>query len=109
MVTVGVRELKNRLSHYLELARNGEPVTVTAHGREIAQMVPAGPSKEVEALMRMVREGKATWGGGKPKGASRRVSPSLRSCLRTGVILYLDTSSLVKLKKPRMQCDHQMI
>jgi len=58
----------------LELVKRGEPVTVTTRGREIATIVPAGPSKEVELLWRMVREGKATWSGGKPKGASRRVS-----------------------------------
>lgn len=73
MTTVGVRELKNRLSHYLELAKSGEPVTVTARGREIAVIQPAGRSKEVELLMRLVREGKVTWSGGKPKGASRPI------------------------------------
>lgn len=70
MATVGVRELKNRLSHYLELARKGESITVTARGREIAVIHPKVHSEEQELLMRLVREGKATWSGGKPTGAS---------------------------------------
>lgn len=73
MTTVGVRELKNRLSHYLDMVRNGEPVTVTTRGREIAVIVPTGRSKEVEWLMKLVKEGKATWNGGKPKGGSLRI------------------------------------
>ncbi len=72
MTTVGVRELKNRLSHYLELVKNGEPVSVTARGKEIAVIMPRSRSEEEELAWRLVREGKATWGGGKPKGASQR-------------------------------------
>lgn len=77
MTTVGVRELKNRLSHYLDLAKKGESVTVTARGREVAVILPAGrtteETEEKEWLMKLVREGKATWNGGKPLGASRRI------------------------------------
>lgn len=72
MTTVGVRELKNRLSHYLDLAKNGELITVTARGQKIAVILPAARSKDEEFAMRLVKEGKATWGGGKPKGASQR-------------------------------------
>lgn len=68
MTKVGVRELKNRLSHYLELAQKGEQITVTARGREIAVILPAGRSEEEEVFMRLVREGKASWNGGKPTG-----------------------------------------
>ena len=68
MATVGVRELKNRLSHYLELVKRGEPVTVTTRGREIATIVPAGPSKEVELLWRMVREGQGHLERGQAQG-----------------------------------------
>ncbi len=32
----GVRELKNHLSHYPEIASKGERITVTDRGREIA-------------------------------------------------------------------------
>ena len=36
MSTVGVRELKNRLTHYLRRAKRGEEVVVTERGRPVA-------------------------------------------------------------------------
>jgi prevent-host-death family protein len=36
MSAVGVRELKNRLTHYLRRAKNGEEVIVTERGRPVA-------------------------------------------------------------------------
>jgi prevent-host-death family protein len=36
LAAVGVRELKNRLTHYLQRARKGEDVVVTEHGRPVA-------------------------------------------------------------------------
>ncbi len=36
MQTVGIRELKNRLTHYLGEVRNGENVVVTDRGKPIA-------------------------------------------------------------------------
>lgn len=66
---VGVRELKNRLSHYLDLAQKGEEIIVTDRGTEVAIILPA-QQNEVEAkVSQLVREGIATWGGGKPLGA----------------------------------------
>ncbi len=43
MVTVGVKDLKNRLSHYLRLVRSGELVVVTDRGRPIAEL--GGPGR----------------------------------------------------------------
>jgi prevent-host-death family protein len=39
-VEVGVRDLKNNLSRYLDRVRNGDEVTVTERGRPIARLVP---------------------------------------------------------------------
>ena len=36
MLTVGVRELKNRLTHYLRLTKKGERIIVTDRGNPIA-------------------------------------------------------------------------
>lgn len=44
MRSVGIRELKNRLSEYLRLVRAGEELLVTDHGRVIAQIGPPGRS-----------------------------------------------------------------
>jgi antitoxin (DNA-binding transcriptional repressor) of toxin-antitoxin stability system len=44
MKTVGVRELKNRLSEYLREVRRGEHVLVTDRGEVIAELSPRGQS-----------------------------------------------------------------
>lgn len=52
MVTVGVRELKNRLTHYLHLTKGGERIVVTDHGtpiailHELTQVEKGAPSEE---------------------------------------------------------------
>ena len=38
MRAVGVRELKNRLSEYLRLVRNGEQILVTDRGDVVAEL-----------------------------------------------------------------------
>jgi prevent-host-death family protein len=37
---VGIRDLKARLSEYLERVAHGEVITVTSRGRRVAQIVP---------------------------------------------------------------------
>ncbi len=74
-MAVGVRELKNRLSYYLERVKDGEPLAVTEHGRTIAYIVPSEKAAEYEALIRMVREDLASWKGGKPQGAAKPPKP----------------------------------
>jgi prevent-host-death family protein len=42
MKTVGVRELKDRLSEYLRQVRSGEGVLVTDRGEVVAELTPPG-------------------------------------------------------------------
>jgi len=42
MISVGTKELKNRLSHYLRLVRRGAYVVVTDRGRPVAELKPLG-------------------------------------------------------------------
>ncbi len=42
MKTVGVRELKNRLSEYIRQARSGEGVLVTDRGQVVAELTAPG-------------------------------------------------------------------
>lgn len=48
---VGVRELRQNLSKYLERVKAGEALVVTERGREVARLVPsqAGPYAEATA------------------------------------------------------------
>jgi prevent-host-death family protein len=66
MKTVGVRELKNRLSEYLRRVRLGESVLVTDRGEVVAELQPPGrgqgdPSVPV-GLQAMARRGLLTLG-----------------------------------------------
>ncbi len=40
MHTVGAFEAKNRFGHLLDLVDQGEIVTITRHGKEVARLVP---------------------------------------------------------------------
>jgi prevent-host-death family protein len=71
MTTVGVRDLKNRLSEYLGRVKEGEKVVVTARGRPVAVISPAPSLPSDERLEAMVRGGLADWAGGKPRGSRR--------------------------------------
>ena len=68
---MGVRDLKNRLSEFLRRVADGERVVVTDRGRPVAVLAPPEPSGEDRLIVGLVREGLASWGGGKPRGAAR--------------------------------------
>ena len=69
----GVRDLKNRLSHYLREVKKGRSVIVSERGKIVATIVPAREHPDVTKLQKLARSGLGTWRGGKPKGASRSV------------------------------------
>jgi prevent-host-death family protein len=62
---VGIRELKARLSEYVERAAEGEIVIVTSRGRRIAQIVPIPGRDNIE---RGLREGWITRRDHRPPG-----------------------------------------
>jgi prevent-host-death family protein len=64
--TVGIKELKARLSEFVERAREGERFVVTDRGEPVAELSPL--SQERRTLTRLAREGHLEWQGGKPKG-----------------------------------------
>jgi prevent-host-death family protein len=66
MTSVGIKELKAKLSSYVDRVSSGERIIITEHNREVAVMVPI--SKERVAVRNLVETGRAHWSGGKPKG-----------------------------------------
>ncbi len=52
---VGVRDLKNRLSAYLDLVKSGQDIVVTEHGRPIARLSPV--SADVDRMAALVEAG----------------------------------------------------
>jgi prevent-host-death family protein len=48
---VGIRELRNNLSRYVDRARRGEEIVVTDHGRAIARILPIGGERTLDRLI----------------------------------------------------------
>jgi len=80
MGSVGVRELKSRLTHYLRRTKQGEELVVTERGRPIALLQPirAGqPVKSLEArLAQMATQGRVALPKRKPLSRVRSVKVS---------------------------------
>jgi prevent-host-death family protein len=66
MKTVGVRELKNRLSEYIREVRSGESVLVTDRGEVVAELTPPGQGRAESdvpaALLALAKRGLVTLG-----------------------------------------------
>jgi antitoxin (DNA-binding transcriptional repressor) of toxin-antitoxin stability system len=66
--TVGVRELKNRLSEYLRQARAGESILVTDRGQVVAELSPPGQGSADPSvppgLLALARRGLVAIGAG---------------------------------------------
>jgi len=90
MKTVGIRELKNRLSEYLRKVRSGESLLVTDRGEVVAEFSPPGHGQADDSLpagLRLLaRRGIATLGsaGGT---ASYQALPRKSRGKRTAAVL----------------------
>lgn len=47
----GVRELRDHLSRYLDVVRDGKEVTVTDHGKAVARLVPLDQPRVIDRLI----------------------------------------------------------
>lgn len=56
---VGVRELRQNLSIYLDRVKAGETLEVTEHGHSVARLTPNPPAK-LSILDQMIADGRAT-------------------------------------------------
>ncbi|HEY4377337.1 MAG TPA: type II toxin-antitoxin system prevent-host-death family antitoxin [Acidimicrobiales bacterium] len=68
-VEVGVRELKNDLSRYLDRVADGEELTVTRRGRPVARLLPADAT--TDRLADLIKAGVV-----QPPTSSRRTLPT---------------------------------
>ena len=82
MKTVGVRELKNRLSEYLRAVRRGESVLVTDRGEVVAELSPPGhglsDASVPAGLLALARRGLATLGAPGDSGLYKALPRSHR-------------------------------
>jgi prevent-host-death family protein len=60
--SVGIRELKSRLSAYLHQVKGGTTLLITERGKPIGRIVPLKPSLE-ERMEELVGAGLASWNG----------------------------------------------
>jgi prevent-host-death family protein len=70
---VGVRELRQNLSVYLDRVKAGETLEVTEHGRPVARLTP-NPAERMSILDQMIADGRAT----PAKGDRRNLPPPPR-------------------------------
>jgi prevent-host-death family protein len=69
---VGIRELKNRLSHYIHRVRSGEIIVVTDRGKPVARIIPIGVPEHIAEL---VAQRKMTWSRRPFRRPARRIRP----------------------------------
>ena len=86
MISVGIKELKDKLSGYVDKVRHGEEIVVTDRGKEIALVIPI--SRERSAVKELVGSGRAAWTGGISMPGS-----TLRRCFSAFSISALTSKS----------------
>jgi prevent-host-death family protein len=73
MTKVGVARLKAQLSRYLEVAKHGEEVVITARGRPVAKLVALRGAERAESRReRLARAGLLVLGSGRLRPALRK-------------------------------------
>jgi len=75
MGSVGVRELRDKLSEYLRRVREGEHLVITDRGEPIGELGLAVASRSLRKARALARRGEASWSGGKPRGLRRAPRP----------------------------------
>jgi prevent-host-death family protein len=65
-LTVGTRELKNKLSAYLRRVKAGQTIIITERGKAIGQILPVGATLP-ERMKALERAGLLEWSGKKLK------------------------------------------
>ena len=82
MKSVGLRELKNRLSEYVRQVRSGEEVLVTDRGEVVAELVRPGQGlderRDASSLVVLARKGQVTLGGSNDAALYPKFPPLLK-------------------------------
>ena len=81
MRSVGLRELKNRLSEYVREVRSGEGVLVTDRNQIVAELIPPGQGIDERGvpsgLVALARKGQLTLGSSNDAGLYPKLPPLL--------------------------------
>ncbi len=68
MQSVGIKKLKNHFSRYLQMVKEGETVTITDRGKNVAYILPMGREDVMGEVLPLIKEGLVIWNGDKPRG-----------------------------------------
>ena len=80
MSRVGSFEAKTKLAELLDKVEAGETITITRHGKPVAQLVPVQPDHDPERMRALVEEIKRTREGrGKPAGPGTTIKELIRA------------------------------
>ena len=80
MARVGSFEAKTNLSELLDKVEAGETVTITRHGKPVAQLVPVQSDHDPDAMRALVEEIKRTRvGRGKPAGPGTTIPELIKA------------------------------
>ena len=80
MTRVGSFEAKTKLAELLDKVEAGETITITRHGRPVAQLVPVQPDHDPERMRALVEEIKRTREGrGKPPGPGTTIKELIQA------------------------------
>lgn len=63
-MTVGIRELKARLSNYMQQVKAGATLVITERGKPVGRIVPLSPAVEAW-VQELVQPGLIAWSGHK--------------------------------------------
>jgi len=63
-MTIGIRELKTRLSSYMQQVKAGATLVITERGKPVGRIVPLSPSVEAR-VQELVQAGLIAWSGNK--------------------------------------------
>jgi prevent-host-death family protein len=63
-ITVGIRELKAQLSHYIRQVKSGTTLIITERGKPIGRIVAVNPSLD-ERVQELIGAGIIAWNGQK--------------------------------------------
>jgi prevent-host-death family protein len=63
-MTVGIRELKTRLSNYMRQVKSGTTLVITERGKPVGRIVPLSPSVKTR-VQELAQAGLIAWSGKK--------------------------------------------
>lgn len=73
MQDVGIRELRDNLSKYIQDVRQGNELTVTDHGKAVARIVPLTGPRLIDTL---IEDGRVTPAAQRRSLPDERITPS---------------------------------